>query len=63
MLEVTTLAFPCPDCPCILDTDSSNVAYGSVLSQLVDVAPSRFFHASCHRRNKIIVQLGGNLWQ
>ena len=26
----------CPDRPCILDTDSSDVAYGSVLSQLVD---------------------------
>jgi len=36
MLEVPTLAFPCPDRPCILDTDSSDVAYGSVLSQLVD---------------------------
>ena len=31
MLEVPTLAFPCPDRPCILDTDSSDVAYGSVL--------------------------------
>ena len=30
MLEVPTLAFPCPDRPCILDTDSSDVAYGSV---------------------------------
>ena len=36
MLEVPTLAFPCPDRPCILDTDSLDVAYGSVLSQLVD---------------------------
>jgi len=36
MLEVPTLAFPCPDRPCILDTDSSDVAYGSVLSQLVE---------------------------
>jgi len=36
MLEVLTLAFPCPDRPCILDTDSSDVAYGSVFSQLVD---------------------------
>ena len=36
MLEVPTLAFPCPDRPCILDTDSSDVAYGSVLSQLID---------------------------
>ena len=30
------MAFPCPDRPCILDTNSSDVAYGSVLSQLVD---------------------------
>jgi len=36
MLEVPTLAFPCSDRPCILDTYSSDVAYGSVLSQLVD---------------------------
>ena len=36
MLEVPTLAFPCPDRACILDTDSSDVAYGSVLRQLVD---------------------------
>ena len=36
MLNVPTLAFPYPDRPCILDTDSSDVAYGSVLSQVVD---------------------------
>ena len=35
MLDVPTLAFPYPDRPCILDTDSSDVAYGSVLSQIV----------------------------
>ena len=33
MLDVLTLTFPFPDRPCILDTDSSEVAYGSVLSQ------------------------------
>ena len=37
MLDVPTLAYPLPDRPCILDTDSSDVAYGSVLSQVVDV--------------------------
>ena len=36
MLEVPTLSFPYPNRPCILDTDSSDVAYGSVLSQIVD---------------------------
>ena len=36
MLEVPTLAFPYPDRPCILDTDSSDVAYGSVMSQVVE---------------------------
>jgi len=36
LLQVPTLAFPCPDRPCILDTDCSDVAYGSVLSQLID---------------------------
>ena len=36
MLDVPTLSFPYPDRPCILDTDSSDVAYGSVLSQIID---------------------------
>ena len=36
MLEVPTLAFPYPDRPCIVDTDSSDVAYGSVMSQVVN---------------------------
>ena len=36
MLEVPILTFPYPDRPCIVDTDSSDVAYGSVLSQVVD---------------------------
>ena len=36
MLEVPALAFPCPDRPCILDTDSSDVVYGSVSCQLVE---------------------------
>ena len=36
MLQVPILTFPYPDRPCIVDTDSSDVAYGSVLSQVVD---------------------------
>ena len=36
MIDVPTLAYPLPDRPCILDTDSSDMAYGSVLSQVVD---------------------------
>jgi len=36
MLNVPILAFPYPDRPCIVDTDSSDVAYGSVISQIVD---------------------------
>jgi len=45
MVEVPTLAFPCPDRPCISDTDSSNVAYGSVMSQLIEgqECPIAFF--------------------
>jgi len=45
MLEVPTLAFPCPHRPCILDTYSSDVAYVSVLSQLVadEERPIAFF--------------------
>jgi len=35
LLQVPTLAFPCPDRPCILDTNCSNVAYGSVLTSLL----------------------------
>ena len=36
MMEVPTLAFPYPDRPCIIDSDSSDTAYGSVLSQVID---------------------------
>ena len=36
MLEVPTLAFPYPDVPVIVDTDSSDVAYGCVISQVVN---------------------------
>ena len=35
-LDATTLAFPVPGLPCILDTDASDVADGAVLSQVVD---------------------------
>jgi len=65
MLEVPALAFPCPDRPCILDTDSSDVAYGSVLSQLVEVKSVllRSFRASCRRRSRITVRFIGNFWQ
>ena len=36
LLDATTLAFPVPGLPCILDTDGSDVAVGAVLSQVVD---------------------------
>ena len=36
LLDAPILAFPYPDRPCILDTDSSDVAYGAVISQNVD---------------------------
>jgi len=36
LLESTTLAFPVPGLPCILETDASDVAIGAVLSQVVD---------------------------
>ena len=36
MLNVPILAFPYPNRPCVLDTDSSDVSYGSVLSQVID---------------------------
>ena len=34
--EATTLAFPYPDIPCVLDTDASDVAIGAVLSQVIE---------------------------
>jgi len=36
LVEATSLAFPVPQEPCILDTDASDVAVGAVLSQRVD---------------------------
>lgn len=36
LVDATSLAFPYPDRPCILDTDASDVALGAVLSQSVD---------------------------
>jgi len=34
--EVSTLAFPHPNIPCILDSDASDVAIGAVLSQVIE---------------------------
>ena len=36
LMEVTSLSFPVPYLPCILDTDASDVAIGAVLSQKVN---------------------------
>jgi len=36
LMSASTLAFPLPGLPCLLDTDASDVAYGSVLSQVID---------------------------
>ena len=36
LIDVTSLAFPYPDRPCVLDTDASDVAIGAVLSQNID---------------------------
>jgi len=36
LMEITSLSFPVPYLPCILDTDASDVAIGAVLSQKVD---------------------------
>ena len=63
MLEVPTLAFPCPDRSYILDTDSSDVAYGSVLSQLVDGQERQiaFFSRVCDvtHATKLVFHLPG----
>jgi len=34
--EATSLAFPHPEIPCIVDSDASDVAVGAVLSQVID---------------------------
>jgi len=34
--DATSLAFPHPDIPCIVDSDASDVAIGAVLSQVID---------------------------
>ena len=36
LVEATSLAFPVPQEPCVLDTDASDVAVGAVLSQRID---------------------------
>jgi len=36
LMEATSLAYPIPNVPCILDTDASEVAVGAVLSQKLD---------------------------
>jgi len=36
LMEITSLSFPVPYLPCILDTDASDVAISAVLSQKVD---------------------------
>ena len=33
LMEATSLAFPHPNLPCLLDTDASDVAHGAVLAQ------------------------------
>jgi len=45
LMEVTSLSFPVPYLPCILDTDASDVAIGAVLSQKVndEERPIAFF--------------------
>ena len=34
--EATTLSFPYPNIPCIVDSDASDVAIGAVLSQVIE---------------------------
>jgi len=36
LMEITSLSFPVPYLPCILDTDALDVAIGAILSQKVD---------------------------
>jgi len=35
LIDTSTLSFPYPNIPCILDTDASDVAIGAVLSQVI----------------------------
>jgi len=45
--ETTTMSFPHPDKPCILDTDAFDVAIGSVLSQVIDGTERPIAFCSC----------------
>jgi len=64
LLESTTLAFPVPELPCILDTDASDVAIGAVLSQVVNGVErpiafySRIMNSAqrnyCHTRRELL---------
>jgi len=47
LLESTTLTFPVPGLPCILDTDASDLAIGAVLSQVVDGVERPIAFYSC----------------
>jgi len=45
LIDTSTLSFPYPNIPCILDTDASDVAIGAVLSQVIagEERPIAFF--------------------
>ena len=55
-MEATSLAFPIPNVPCILDTDSSKVAAGAVLSQKIDgiERPIAFSLQLYQKRNVVV---------
>ena len=54
LAQTTTLAFPYPDLPCILDTDCSDVALSGVLSQCIDgqERPIAFFSRILNRSQR-----------
>jgi len=56
LMEGTSLAYPIPNIPCILDTDASEVAVGAVLSQKLDGVkhPIAFFSRIMQDTEKVL---------
>jgi len=65
LVEATSIAFPLPQEPCILDTDASDVAFGAVLSQKIDGVerPIAFFSRVMNSTQRIIARHAVSYWQ
>jgi len=65
LVEATSLAFPLPQEPCILDTDASDVALGAVLSQKIEGVerPIAFFSRVMNSTQLNYCTTRVNCWQ